>query len=215
MCCFLCFLGPKSVKQNKKKKPCGWCWVLGAGCWVLLDILKNTSRLHMGKICGKRRRQPDVWDAGRMNDLFALAAALPNGSARKTLLLRHCTDHQLHLNPPPPPPLLPQMAYKPWLCAQFFPTAWRSCKQKVPCHQYCLEVQQSCPFILPDNDDLIHGGSPSFICTGQSCRRVVPRSLPVCDVESCETLCARVSFLHSLALLREEPSAGEGLSGDT
>lgn len=117
----------------------------------------------------------------------------------KTLLLRHCTDHQLHLNPPPPPPPLPQMAYKPWLCAQFFPTARRSCKQKVPCHQYCLEVQQSCPFILPDNDDLIHGGSPSFICTGQSCRRAAPRSLPVCDVESCETLCVRARFLSSLA----------------
>lgn len=67
------------------------------------------------------------------------------------------------------PLLLPaplQMAYKPWLCAQYFPTPQRSCQKKVPCHQYCLEVQQSCPFILPDNDDLIHGGSPSFICTG-------------------------------------------------
>ncbi|KAM9327622.1 NALCN channel auxiliary factor 1-like [Pholidichthys leucotaenia] len=59
-----------------------------------------------------------------------------------------------------------KMAYKPWLCAQFFPTTQQSCQKKVPCHQYCLEVQQSCPFILPDNDDLIHGGSPSFICTG-------------------------------------------------
>ncbi|KAM4602277.1 NALCN channel auxiliary factor 1 [Polymixia lowei] len=59
-----------------------------------------------------------------------------------------------------------KMAYKPWLCAQYFPTTQLSCQKKVPCHQYCLEVQQSCPFILPDNDDLIHGGSPSFICTG-------------------------------------------------
>ncbi|KAM6945386.1 LOW QUALITY PROTEIN: NALCN channel auxiliary factor 1 [Aplochiton taeniatus] len=57
-------------------------------------------------------------------------------------------------------------AYKPWLCSQYFPGAQRRCVDKVPCHQYCLEVQQSCPFILPDNDDLIHGGSPSFICTG-------------------------------------------------
>lgn len=60
------------------------------------------------------------------------------------------------------------MAYKPWLCAQYFPTTQLSCQRKVSCQQYCLEVQQSCPFILPDNDDLIHGGSPSFICTGQS-----------------------------------------------
>ncbi|XP_077462000.1 NALCN channel auxiliary factor 1-like [Stigmatopora argus] len=57
-------------------------------------------------------------------------------------------------------------AYKPWLCAQYFPTTQQSCQRKVSCHQYCLEVQQSCPFILPDNDDLIHGGSPSFICAG-------------------------------------------------
>uniref|UniRef100_A0A673B8L1 Family with sequence similarity 155 member A n=1 Tax=Sphaeramia orbicularis TaxID=375764 RepID=A0A673B8L1_9TELE len=57
-------------------------------------------------------------------------------------------------------------AYKPWLCAHYFPNTLQSCPRKVPCHQYCLEVQQSCPFILPDNDDLIHGGSPSFICTG-------------------------------------------------
>lgn len=63
-------------------------------------------------------------------------------------------------------PLPPQTAYKPWLCAQYFPTTQLSCQKRVPCRQYCLEVQQSCPFILPDNDDLIHGGSPSFICTG-------------------------------------------------
>ncbi|XP_038151804.1 transmembrane protein FAM155A [Cyprinodon tularosa] len=59
-----------------------------------------------------------------------------------------------------------KMAYKPWLCAQYFPNIKLSCQRKIPCHRYCLEVQQSCPFILPDNDDLIHGGNPSFICTG-------------------------------------------------
>ena len=73
--------------------------------------------------------------------------------------------YSCHLLSSPLPP--PQMAYKPWLCAQYFPTTQQSCQKKVPCYQYCLEVQQSCPFILPDNDDLIHGGSPSFICTGQ------------------------------------------------
>ncbi|XP_056287722.1 NALCN channel auxiliary factor 1 isoform X1 [Pseudoliparis swirei] len=57
-------------------------------------------------------------------------------------------------------------AYKPWLCAQYFPTSQLSCQRKVPCYEYCLEVQQSCPFILPDNDDMVYGGSPSFICTG-------------------------------------------------
>lgn len=58
------------------------------------------------------------------------------------------------------------MVYKPWLCSQYFHTTQIHCGKRIPCGQYCLEVQQRCPFILPDNDDLIHGGSPSFICTG-------------------------------------------------
>ncbi|KAG7467469.1 hypothetical protein MATL_G00153920 [Megalops atlanticus] len=56
--------------------------------------------------------------------------------------------------------------YKPWLCSQYFRMTQMHCSNKIPCKQYCLEVQQRCPFILPDNDDLIHGGSPSFVCTG-------------------------------------------------
>ncbi|XP_071332555.1 NALCN channel auxiliary factor 1 [Trachinotus anak] len=59
-----------------------------------------------------------------------------------------------------------KMVYKPWLCSQYFQTTQMHCSKRIPCGQYCLEVQQRCPFILPDNDDLIHGGSPSFICTG-------------------------------------------------
>ncbi|GLD64847.1 transmembrane protein FAM155A [Lates japonicus] len=74
------------------------------------------------------------------------------------------------------------MAYKPWLCAQYFPTTQQSCQKKVPCHQYCLEVQQSCPFILPDNDDLIHGGSPSFICTGLLREHPSDSEAECCDV---------------------------------
>uniref|UniRef100_A0A3Q3WAA2 Uncharacterized protein n=1 Tax=Mola mola TaxID=94237 RepID=A0A3Q3WAA2_MOLML len=74
------------------------------------------------------------------------------------------------------------MAYKPWLCAQFFPTSQQSCQRKVPCHQYCLEVQQSCPFILPDNDDLIHGGTPSFICTGLLGDHLSDNEAECCDV---------------------------------
>ncbi|KAM6985645.1 NALCN channel auxiliary factor 1 [Aplochiton taeniatus] len=57
--------------------------------------------------------------------------------------------------------------YKPWLCSQYFQVSQIHCSGNlIRCGQYCLEVQQRCPFILPDNDDLIHGGSPSFICTG-------------------------------------------------
>nr|XP_057908031.1 NALCN channel auxiliary factor 1-like isoform X2 [Doryrhamphus excisus] len=73
-------------------------------------------------------------------------------------------------------------AYKPWLCAQYFPTSQQSCQRKVSCHQYCLEVQQSCPFILPDNDDLIHGGSPSFICTGLLRATPTESEAVCCDV---------------------------------
>lgn len=78
--------------------------------------------------------------------------------------------HLLTLNPPHPSLLHSvsptQMVYKPWLCSQYFQTSQRQCSKRIPCAQYCLEVQQRCPFILPDNDDLIQGGSPSFICTG-------------------------------------------------
>ncbi|XP_043986893.1 transmembrane protein FAM155A [Gambusia affinis] len=59
-----------------------------------------------------------------------------------------------------------KMVYKPWLCSQYFQTTQIHCSNRIPCGQYCLEVQQRCPFVLPDNDDLIHGGSPSFVCTG-------------------------------------------------
>ncbi|XP_077473884.1 NALCN channel auxiliary factor 1 [Stigmatopora argus] len=59
-----------------------------------------------------------------------------------------------------------KLAYKPWLCSQYFQTTQLHCTRRIPCGQHCLEVQQRCPFVLPDNDDLIHGGSPSFICTG-------------------------------------------------
>ncbi|KAK1802885.1 hypothetical protein P4O66_021421 [Electrophorus voltai] len=59
-----------------------------------------------------------------------------------------------------------EMVYKPWLCAQYFQGSQSNCSHRVSCERYCLEVQQKCPFILPDNDDLIHGGTPSFICTG-------------------------------------------------
>nr|XP_061827335.1 NALCN channel auxiliary factor 1-like [Nerophis lumbriciformis] len=59
-----------------------------------------------------------------------------------------------------------KLAYKPWLCSQYFQTTQMHCTKRIPCGQYCLEVQQRCPFVLPDNDDLIHGGSPSFICAG-------------------------------------------------
>ncbi|CAL8369020.1 unnamed protein product [Arctogadus glacialis] len=76
------------------------------------------------------------------------------------------------------------MVYKPWLCSQYFQTSQLTCSRRIPCGQYCLEVQKRCPFILPDNDDLIHGGSPSFICTGllEDFPAGVSRDVECCDV---------------------------------
>ncbi|XP_036400967.1 transmembrane protein FAM155A-like isoform X2 [Megalops cyprinoides] len=56
------------------------------------------------------------------------------------------------------------------------------CSNKIPCKQYCLEVQQRCPFILPDNDDLIQGGSPSFVCTGLLEDQSTEAETDCCDV---------------------------------
>nr|XP_028583971.1 transmembrane protein FAM155A [Podarcis muralis] len=56
--------------------------------------------------------------------------------------------------------------YKAWLCSQYFEVTQSHCNHTIPCKQYCLEVQTRCPFILPDNDDVIYGGLSSFICTG-------------------------------------------------
>ncbi|KAF0884840.1 F155A protein, partial [Crocuta crocuta] len=59
-----------------------------------------------------------------------------------------------------------QIVYKAWLCSQYFEVAQFNCRKTIPCKQYCLEVQTRCPFILPDNDEVIYGGLSSFICTG-------------------------------------------------
>ncbi|XP_039601865.1 transmembrane protein FAM155A-like [Polypterus senegalus] len=56
--------------------------------------------------------------------------------------------------------------YKLWLCSQYFEATQHHCSKRIPCKQYCLEVQTRCPFILPDNDDVVYGGMPSFLCTG-------------------------------------------------
>ncbi|GAB5566467.1 transmembrane protein FAM155A isoform X1 [Prionailurus iriomotensis] len=59
-----------------------------------------------------------------------------------------------------------KIVYKAWLCSQYFEVAQFNCRKTIPCKQYCLEVQTRCPFILPDNDEVIYGGLSSFICTG-------------------------------------------------
>nr|XP_060611967.1 NALCN channel auxiliary factor 2 [Anolis sagrei ordinatus] len=59
-----------------------------------------------------------------------------------------------------------QAAYKAWLCSEYFQVAQLGCAHRVPCQQYCWAVQSKCPFVLPDNDQLIYGGLPGFLCTG-------------------------------------------------
>ncbi|PKU28445.1 transhypothetical protein [Limosa lapponica baueri] len=60
--------------------------------------------------------------------------------------------------------------YKAWLCSEYFNVTQQQCRHRIPCKQYCLEVQTRCPFVLPDNDELIYGGLPGFICTGKEVR---------------------------------------------
>ncbi|KAJ6663183.1 hypothetical protein lerEdw1_010319 [Lerista edwardsae] len=84
-----------------------------------------------------------------------------------------------------------QAVYKAWLCSEYFHVTQQQCQHRVPCKQYCLEVQTRCPFVLPDNDDLIYGGLPGFICTGQeACWRTncPPQEAKCCDVQwdSCD-----------------------------
>ncbi|MGH0135655.1 UNVERIFIED_CONTAM: hypothetical protein FKN15_044674 [Acipenser sinensis] len=72
--------------------------------------------------------------------------------------------------------------YKAWLCAEYFNATQSQCHNRIPCKQYCLEVQTSCPFVLPDNDDLIYGGLSSFICTGLLEDHLTNEEPECCDV---------------------------------
>ncbi|XP_032886075.1 transmembrane protein FAM155B-like [Amblyraja radiata] len=73
------------------------------------------------------------------------------------------------------------VVYKAWLCSEYFKASQLLCPHRIPCKQYCLDVQARCPFILPDNEDLIYGGLPSFICTG-----LLENPLPDAEPECCD-----------------------------
>ncbi|KAM4664141.1 NALCN channel auxiliary factor 2 [Discoglossus pictus] len=79
--------------------------------------------------------------------------------------------------------------YKAWLCSEYFNVTQRQCRHRIPCKQYCLEVQTRCPFMLPDNDDLIYGGLPGFICTDLLENHMSNTDAECCDVRwhSCNT----------------------------
>ncbi|XP_029463138.1 transmembrane protein FAM155B [Rhinatrema bivittatum] len=78
--------------------------------------------------------------------------------------------------------------YKAWLCSEYFNVTQEQCRHRIPCKQYCLEVQTRCPFMLPDNDDLIYGGLPGFICTGLLENQLSNEEAECCDVRwrSCD-----------------------------
>ncbi|KAL2304235.1 hypothetical protein Nmel_012978, partial [Mimus melanotis] len=81
-----------------------------------------------------------------------------------------------------------QAVYKAWLCSEYFNVTQQQCRQRIPCKQYCLEVQTRCPFVLPDNDELIYGGLPGFICTGLLENQLPEEEAKCCEVQwdSCE-----------------------------
>ncbi|XP_066570835.1 NALCN channel auxiliary factor 2 [Amia ocellicauda] len=78
--------------------------------------------------------------------------------------------------------------YKAWLCSEYFNATQSQCHHRIPCKQYCLEVQTRCPFVLPDNDDLVYGGLSSFICTGLLENHLTNAEPECCDVRwsSCD-----------------------------
>nr|XP_056715693.1 NALCN channel auxiliary factor 2 [Euleptes europaea] len=78
--------------------------------------------------------------------------------------------------------------YKAWLCSEYFNVTQLQCQRRIPCKQYCLEVQTRCPFVLPDNDELIYGGLPGFICTGLLENQFPNAEAKCCDVQwdSCD-----------------------------
>ncbi|XP_036988976.2 NALCN channel auxiliary factor 2 [Artibeus jamaicensis] len=79
--------------------------------------------------------------------------------------------------------------YKAWLCSEYFSVTQQECERWVPCKQYCLEVQTRCPFILPDNEEMVYGGLPGFICTGLLDTSPKRPESKCCDVQwvSCES----------------------------
>ncbi|EGW00079.1 Transmembrane protein FAM155A [Cricetulus griseus] len=77
-----------------------------------------------------------------------------------------------------------QIVYKAWLCSQYFEVTQFNCRKTIPCKQYCLEVQTRCPFILPDNDEVIYGGLSSFICTGLYETFLTNDEPECCDIRS-------------------------------
>uniref|UniRef100_A0A3B4AJ18 Family with sequence similarity 155 member A n=1 Tax=Periophthalmus magnuspinnatus TaxID=409849 RepID=A0A3B4AJ18_9GOBI len=106
-----------------------------------------------------------------------------------------------------------KMAYKWWLCAQFFPDTSPSCGQTVPCGTSCLQVQQSCPFILipSSHATLQRTASPSCEHQGAWLSSASPR-LKLCPLLVLVILHSVLLLSHNATLLwatGEEGGANE------
>ncbi|XP_078258935.1 NALCN channel auxiliary factor 1 isoform X1 [Rhinoraja longicauda] len=93
-----------------------------------------------------------------------------------------------------------KIVYKAWLCAQYFEVTQFHCSSRIPCKQYCSEVQTRCPFVLPDNTDLVYGGLPSFLCAG------VPNNHPT----NAEPECCDVRWEFHNAASKKQSKGGSG-----
>ncbi|XP_067113734.1 NALCN channel auxiliary factor 2 [Osmerus mordax] len=109
-----------------------------------------------------------------------------------------------------------RVIYKAWLCSEYFNATQSQCHHRIPCKQYCLEVQTKCPFVLPDNDDLVYGGLSSFICTGLLEQHLSAAEPECCDVRwagcaSAGEACALSQFPGSLpGQQRSSPPVSSG-----
>ncbi|XP_072332000.1 NALCN channel auxiliary factor 1-like [Scyliorhinus torazame] len=115
------------------------------------------------------RRSPEVTEVKRLG---------PKASARSGLMftpktsITNSTESEQTV----------MAVYKAWLCSQYFEATQFHCSSRIPCKQYCLEVQTRCPFVLPDNEDLVYGGLPSFLCTDLPNNHPTNTEPECCDV---------------------------------
>lgn len=70
-----------------------------------------------------------------------------------------------------------QQAYRRWVCSSLVPHYTRSGERVRPCLSVCEDVEQQCPYLLPDQTILPgeaahptpqYAGEPTFLCLGKS-----------------------------------------------
>ncbi|XP_074658147.1 NALCN channel auxiliary factor 1-like isoform X2 [Tubulanus polymorphus] len=69
-----------------------------------------------------------------------------------------------------------KQAYKDWLCAYHIPY-YRAGQLIVPCMDYCTEIENRCPYLLPAMDDQ-YSGEPTFLCTDHHAHAAAKQTTP-------------------------------------